>query len=82
MREWLQERFAAAKLRNAAARRARPSGYGVTERMISISAEAARREPEWVVRHEAGKPHVPYVNLARDFKPGRRLRPELRERVQ
>jgi hypothetical protein len=75
MREWLQDRVAAAQKRNAAGRRRRPSGTGVTEQMKEISRDAAAREPEWVVLHslpnramrrsgrvlDTGARNVPYV---------------------
>lgn len=94
MTEWLNDRWEAARKRNAAPGHARPSGSGVTLEMRSLSHEVARREPEWVVKHEypttamrspGGMPlpkNVPYVNPARDFRRGRRLRAELRVEVQ
>lgn len=53
MRAWLEDRFAAAQKRNAAAGHARPSGHGVTLEMKAISAAAGVRETEWVVQHSA-----------------------------
>lgn len=103
MREWLQDRVAAAQKRAADRRElaatSEPGGHGVTVAMRNIR----RPEPEWVVTHEhapaaqrrkfrtdGGKVrtwpgdlrepgrNVPYVNPARDLKPARRLRKELR----
>lgn len=57
--------------------------HGVTLRMLNIRGPAV----QWIHKHarEGGPkswlnptPFVPYVNPARDLKPGRRLRVELR----
>jgi hypothetical protein len=97
LREWLQDRSAVVQKQNAAAAHARPPGSGVTLEMKAISREAAAREPEYVVLHTlptvamranwSEKAQVlpknqPYVNPARDLKPDRRLRAELRESVR
>lgn len=65
-------------------------GSGVTVEMRQISAQAAVRELEWIVinqgpncerrrnhpshRSTPASKNTPYVNPARDLKPGRRLR--------
>jgi len=98
MREWLQDRLAVAQKRNAAGRRRRPSGSGVTLTMVEIGQEAKRREPVFVVKHSGPNraerrrllrtgrlvpvANRPYVNEARDSKPGRRLRVELGNEAQ
>lgn len=87
---WLQDRLGLAQKRNAIDRIGprRVSGQGETLRLKNISRRAAVREPEVLANHVSpnraarrdrpGLPNlnVPYVNPARDLKPGRRLRAE------
>lgn len=60
--------------------------YGITNLMRNIRKPG----PQWIHKHEREggakswlnpKPFVPYVNPARDLRPGRRLRAELRSEV-
>lgn len=60
--------------------------HGITLKMQHIRKPAV----QWIHKHEREggakswlnpKPFVPYVNSARDLKPGRRLRAELRGEV-
>lgn len=66
LREWLNDRWAAAEKRNAAARRRRPSGTGVTAQMKAISQDAARRDPEYVVQHSLPNREMRRSGLVRD----------------
>ena len=86
MREWLQDKIAAAQKRKSDERKlieqSEPEGggHGVTVAMRNIR----RPEPKWIVRHEhmpvRHRPgqNVPHVNPLRDLKPKRwwHLRPE------
>lgn len=67
--EWFQDRIAAAKAAGVGAAVGTSGGHGVTQQMRAIKG------PVPVTVHDDG---TTYVNPARDLKPGRRLRPELR----
>lgn len=85
---WFQDRIAAAKAAGVGAATGTVGGHGVTQQMRAI--EGPKRE--WLHHHDntgmnratrratgrGASDNTPYVNPARDLKPGRRLRPELR----
>jgi hypothetical protein len=89
LRDWIQDRIAAAKAAGVGAAIGSTGGHGVTQQMRAIQGP----QREWVHHHDntganrqnrrflgmrVSSANQPYVNPARDLKPGRRLRRELR----